>query len=189
MDLSGDPSFRELLRRVRETALEAYAHQDLPFEKLVEELQPEREPWRNPLFQVMFALQNAPRAELRLRGLTLSGDPIERSTTRFDLEVHLWESDGSLSVGYAYSTELFDASTMERMVGAFCEVAGGGGVGAGPWDLGVSVVDGGGAFTGGGGVEPDGDGVSAGWDGVAGCSRERRRGRLRRRRWFLERSV
>src|ERR1051326_5879968 len=78
-------TFTELLQRVRETTLAAYAHQDLPFEKLVEELQPERDLSRNPIFQVMFALQNAPLGELELPGLTLQEQEIESNTTRFDL--------------------------------------------------------------------------------------------------------
>ena len=80
MTISGNPSFAEMLRRVRETALGAYAHQDLPFEKLVEELQPERDMSRSPLFQVMFMLQNAPIEALELEGLSLSG--VERQVRR-----------------------------------------------------------------------------------------------------------
>jgi len=128
-DLSGNPTFRELLARVRETALAAYEHQDLPFEKLVEELDPERHLSHNPLFQVAFALQNAPMQPLELPGLTLHPMPLESSTTRFDLEVHVWEPDhglGSLwrsqdglSGFIAYSTDLFDGDRIQRLVGHF----------------------------------------------------------------------
>ena len=114
-NLSGDPSFRELLGRVREVALQAYAHQDVPFEKLVEELQPARDLGQNPLFQVIFAVQNAPTAKLNLPGLVLNGFGVESQTTRFDLEVYLWESEGRLNGSFIYSTDLFDASTIERM--------------------------------------------------------------------------
>jgi len=129
-DLSGNPTFQELLGRVREVALEAYAHQDLPFEKLVEELQPTRDLSRNPLFQVVFALQNAPMEQLTLPGLTLKPVKFNPGTTRFDLEFHLWERAQGLSglwqapsIGLsgfvAYSTDLFDRATVERMVGHF----------------------------------------------------------------------
>ena len=84
-DLSGNPTFRELLSRVREVTLGAYAHQDLPFEKLVEELQPQRDLSHNPLFQVMFALQNTPRSDMKLHGLTLSSFQVDNGTSRFDL--------------------------------------------------------------------------------------------------------
>lgn len=128
-NLSGNPSFRELLERVRNVALEAYQHQDLPFEKLVEELDPERDLSRNPLFQVAFALQNAPMQVLELPGLTLKPAPLESSSTRFDLEVHLWESahglqsfwqsQEGLSGFIAYSTDLFDRDRMGRLIGHF----------------------------------------------------------------------
>jgi amino acid adenylation domain-containing protein len=130
VDLSDNPRFRELLGRVREMTLAAYDHQDLPFEKLVEELHPEREASRNPLFQVVFALQNAPMQPLELPGLTLNPLKFDVSTTRFDLELHLWErgyglsglweevSEG-LSGFVAYNTDLFDASTIARFINHF----------------------------------------------------------------------
>ncbi|HEY0172991.1 MAG TPA: amino acid adenylation domain-containing protein, partial [Pyrinomonadaceae bacterium] len=90
-DLSGRPSFRELLGRVRATTLGAFAHQELPFEKLVEELHPQRDMSRNPLFQVTLALQNAPLEEMELPGLRISPLDIGNDATRFDLEFHLWE--------------------------------------------------------------------------------------------------
>ncbi len=91
-DLSNNPSFKELLSRVKQVAVDAYAHQDLPFEKLVEQLHPERSLNQNPLFQVVFALQNAPIEQLELPGLTLSPfKEIETTTARFDLEFYLWE--------------------------------------------------------------------------------------------------
>ncbi|NHC34669.1 non-ribosomal peptide synthetase [Scytonema millei] len=130
VDLSNNPTFRELLERVRQVTLGAYAHQDLPFEKLVEELHPERDLSRNPLFQVVFALQNAPMQPLELPGLTLNPLKFDVTTTRFDLELHLWECDrglnslweGSvdgLSGFVAYNTDLFDASTIARMLAHF----------------------------------------------------------------------
>jgi amino acid adenylation domain-containing protein len=129
-DLSGNPTFRELLSRVREVALGAYAHQDLPFEKLVEELHPERNLNQNPLFQVVFALQNAPMEALELPGLTLSPlQFVDTGTTRFDLEFHLWErmqnngmevdSLEQISGFVVYSTDLFESATINRMLGHF----------------------------------------------------------------------
>ncbi|MBD2727826.1 amino acid adenylation domain-containing protein [Nostoc sp. FACHB-892] len=128
-DLSGNPTFRQLLSRVKDIALGAYAHQDLPFEKLVEELHPERNLNQNPLFQMVFALQNAPMSTLELTGLTLSPLPFDTETTRFDLEFHLWEpntqnglwvdnSEG-ISGFVIYSTDLFDDATIARMLGHF----------------------------------------------------------------------
>ena len=95
---------------MRETTLEAYAHQDLPFEKLVEELQPERDLSQNPLFQVMFALQNAPMAELHCRGCTLShGAGRHAPATRFDLELaRVGRRRGEVQVRRLYSTDLFE---------------------------------------------------------------------------------
>jgi amino acid adenylation domain-containing protein len=116
-DLSGDPSFRDLLQRVREVALEAYAHQDLPFEKLVEELRPERDPSRSPVFQVAFALQNTPGAEPALGGVRIEGVPVEAGTAKFDLDL-AFDHDG-LSGDLGFNTDLFDAATAARMAAHF----------------------------------------------------------------------
>jgi amino acid adenylation domain-containing protein len=118
-DLSFDPTFRQLLRRVKDVALGAYAHQDLPFERLVEELQPERGLSHNPLFQVMFALQNARGAAPELAGLTLSPLPVERVTSKFDLALFMWEEAEELKITMEYSTDLFEAATITRMLGHF----------------------------------------------------------------------
>jgi natural product biosynthesis luciferase-like monooxygenase protein/amino acid adenylation domain-containing protein/FkbM family methyltransferase len=117
--LAGDPTLRELLGRVRETTLGAYAHQDLPFEKLVEDLQPQRDMSRNPLFQVMLVLQNAPRPALDLPGLALRPRLVDSGTAKFDLLLFLWEAEGRLTGLLEYSTELFDAATMRRLLGHY----------------------------------------------------------------------
>ena len=116
-DLSGDPTFRELLGRTREVALQAYAHQDLPFEKLVEELQPERDLSRNPLFQVMFILQNAPLPKLELEKLTASLVEVETGTAKFDLTLSMQQTEQRLRGKIEYSCDLFDSETITRMVG------------------------------------------------------------------------
>ncbi|MEG3890353.1 amino acid adenylation domain-containing protein [Microcoleus sp. Z1_A1] len=116
-DVSGDPTFRELLQRVREVTLGAYAHQDLPFEKLVEELQPDRSLSYNPVFQVMFQLQNNPMPPLDLPGLTLSLLDVETNTTQFDLSLDLEELGERLQASVEYSTDLFDRATITRMLG------------------------------------------------------------------------
>jgi amino acid adenylation domain-containing protein len=116
-DLSGDPPFGEMLRRVRKGTLEAYAHQDLPFEHLVHELRPERHLAVTPLFQVVCAMQNAPVGHMDLPGLTLAPVELVPTTTRFDLELHGWEVGGALLAQVSYSTELFDAPTVRRLVG------------------------------------------------------------------------
>jgi non-ribosomal peptide synthetase component F len=99
---------------VRQTTLEAYAHQDLPFEHLVEELRPERHLSVNPLFQVMCAMQNAPVGRMDLPGLTLSPIEFDATTAQFDLELNVWETEDALLAVIAYSTELFDAPTVRR---------------------------------------------------------------------------
>ncbi|MDZ8258877.1 non-ribosomal peptide synthetase [Nostoc sp. ChiQUE01b] len=118
-DLAGNPSFRELLARVREVALSAYAHQDLPFEMLVEALQPERNLGHTPLFQVMFALQNAPIPQLELNGLSVSSFLIESQTAKFDLNLSMQNIPTGLVGVWEYNTDLFDTSTIERMTGHF----------------------------------------------------------------------
>ncbi|HEX8710130.1 MAG TPA: amino acid adenylation domain-containing protein, partial [Pyrinomonadaceae bacterium] len=118
-DLSGNPTFLELLERVREVSLGAYAHQDLPFEKLVEELQPERDLSRAPLFQVMFVLQNASPPEAELPGLTLSFIEVDTKTAKFDLSISMSENAGGLNGSIRYNTDLFDAATIERLARHF----------------------------------------------------------------------
>ncbi len=118
-DLSGNPSFRELVRRVRKVCVDAYAHQDLPFERLVEELHIERDLSRNPLFQVMFVLQNVPMRAVELPGLSLNPVIAEGGTTHFDLTLHIVDSEQGLLATVAYNTDLFDADTITRMLGHF----------------------------------------------------------------------
>ncbi len=118
-DLSGDPTFREALSRAREVSLGAFAHQDLPFERLVEEVRPERDLGQNPVFQVVLALQNAPAEPLVLGGLTISLFATEIATTRFDLEVHLWEWGSALHARIIYNRDLFKADTVGRLLEHF----------------------------------------------------------------------
>ena len=116
---SDEMTFRALLGQVRETALEAYAHQDLPFEKLVEELQPERTLSHSPLFQVMFHLQNVLTEGLSLTGLSLNPLEVESETAKFDLLLTMGESDEGLAGRLNYNTDLFDAATITRMAKHF----------------------------------------------------------------------
>jgi amino acid adenylation domain-containing protein len=118
-DLSGDPDFKELLGQVKEVTLGAYAHQDIPFEKIVEELQPERDTSRAPLFQVMFQLQNTPAGELELPGLTLSPLDIDIVTAKFDLSFSVMETEHGLTCLMIYNTDLFNADTISRMLGHY----------------------------------------------------------------------
>ncbi|WP_158715471.1 amino acid adenylation domain-containing protein, partial [Streptomyces sp. WMMB 714] len=120
-DVSGDPSFRELLGRVRESDLAAYAHQDVPFERLVEVLNPQRSLSRNPLVQVMLALQNMPRTETALPGLRVRPEPLDVGISKFDLSFHLRESlgadgtEGGIDGVLEYSTDLFDHATVRAL--------------------------------------------------------------------------
>ncbi|HET7206343.1 MAG TPA: amino acid adenylation domain-containing protein [Terriglobales bacterium] len=118
-NLAGSPTFRELLRRIRETALGAYTHQDLPFEKLVEEIQPERSLGHNPLFQVLFSLRNLPATTASLPGLKLKLLPNELTTAKLDLALFAVETADGLELRWEYSSELFDPGRIERMADHF----------------------------------------------------------------------
>ena len=107
-DLTGQPSFRQLLARVRRAALAAYAHQDLPFEKLVGELAPRRDLSRQPLVQVTFALQNAPMPELAAPGLSLAPLAVDTATAKFDLSLTVVPGAADLQAIFEYATCLFD---------------------------------------------------------------------------------
>ena len=113
--VEGELSFRELLGRVREICLGAYAYQDMPFEHLVEQLQPERDLSRQPLFQVMLTLQNAPSEWLRSSGLRLSNLEVPDQTSKFDLFLSATETGDRLSCNLDYNTDLFEATTAGRM--------------------------------------------------------------------------
>ena len=118
-NLTGNLTFRELLAQIREVSLGAYAHQELPFEKLVEELQPERNLSHSPLFQVMFAFQNASEFALELPGLNLNCQQIHTGTTQFDLTLELEATATSIKGWFEYSTDLFKPATIERMAKHF----------------------------------------------------------------------
>jgi amino acid adenylation domain-containing protein len=118
-DLSGNPDFSEVLRRVREVCLGAYAHQDLPFERLVEELHLARNLSRNPLFQVMFVLQNTRLGTLELPGLTLDPLEVDSGTTHFDLTLHVADTGRELIATLSYNTDLFEAASIARMLRHF----------------------------------------------------------------------
>ncbi len=118
-DLSGNPTFRELLKRVREVALGAYAHPDLPFDMLIEELNVPRDLSYSPLFQVMFLFQNAPLESFQLAGLKLTPLEAGTDTAKFDLTLELTEGQEGLSCSVVYNTDLFDGDTVERMTGHF----------------------------------------------------------------------
>ncbi|MBI3885787.1 MAG: amino acid adenylation domain-containing protein [Opitutae bacterium] len=118
-DLAGDPTFADLLARTRETTLGAFAHQELPFGKLVEELHPDRRPGRNPLFQVMFVLQSAAAALPALAGLEIQPLEFDNGTAKFDLTLSLTESAAGLHATAEYSTDLFAHDTVVRMLGHF----------------------------------------------------------------------
>ena len=114
-----DSTFTELLAQVKKVALDAYEHQDLPFEKLVEELQLERNLSYSPLFETLFVLQNSPKAASELPKLNITGLEPENVTAKFDLSLEMIETEEGLAAGFEYNTDLFDAATIERMAGHF----------------------------------------------------------------------
>src|SRR6185312_4515242 len=118
-DLTGHPTFRELLGRVRETELAAQAHQDVPFERLVEDLATERSLAHSPLVQVMFALQNTPGGTLEVQDLRLQPVGQEATSAKFDLTLNLEEHDGELSGTIEYAADLYDGATVDRLIGHF----------------------------------------------------------------------
>ncbi|HKR97057.1 MAG TPA: amino acid adenylation domain-containing protein, partial [Candidatus Angelobacter sp.] len=119
-DLSGNPSFRELLKRVRETALDAYAHQDLPFEYLVEQLHPQRTLSHSPLVQVMFVLRNTPETEIKLPHLKVTPQNSDFSTAKFDLTFYLDDQQEGIVGAIEYNTDLFNPDRIHRMAAHFC---------------------------------------------------------------------
>ncbi|HEU4884059.1 MAG TPA: amino acid adenylation domain-containing protein [Longimicrobium sp.] len=118
-DLSGDPTFRALIARVRETTLQAYAHQDLPFERVVEAIRPDRTLSHNPLFQVAFALQNVPMEPVRIPGLTLRLEEVDSGTSKFDLFLEMEEQGERLRGRVEYATDLWEPATADRMIRLF----------------------------------------------------------------------
>jgi hypothetical protein len=118
-DVSGNPTFRQLLSRVKEVALGAYAHQDLPFEKLVEELNPERDVSHSPVFQVMFGVQNTPRDTPTMGGLTITRVPMPSVTAKFDLTLFVSETASGLNCWLEYNTDLFEETTISRILRHF----------------------------------------------------------------------
>jgi hypothetical protein len=118
-DLSGNPTFLDLLARVRETAMGALAHSDVPFDRLVEELRPKRHRSRTPLFQMLFVMENVPFETLRLPGLTMTPMPSQADTARFDLAVFVREEDGGIVTKWTYKTDLFDRGTIQRLANQY----------------------------------------------------------------------
>ena len=118
-NLSGDPDFRQVLKRVRQTVLEAFEHQDLPFDQLVRELKPQRDPSRHPLFQVAFVLLPATLQRLQLSGLEAQSMRLDYGWSKFDLTLFMIESDSGMTAGLEYCVDLFDPSTIERLLDRF----------------------------------------------------------------------
>ena len=123
-DLSGDPSFRELVLRVREVALGAYAHQDIPFDKLVEDLQPERKLSHNPIVQALFVMQNVPASRRELPGLELDAFAAPLTHSKFDLAIFIQDTFTETLGHWVYSTELFERKTILRIASHFATLLG-----------------------------------------------------------------
>ena len=115
-DFNGQPTFSEVLARVRQTVMGAFCHQDLPFEKLVEELNPERKANRSPLFQVMFAFQNMPEPQLAVNGVRFAPINIKNNAAKFDLTLEVQEAADGISISFEYAKDLFATETIERML-------------------------------------------------------------------------
>ena len=118
-DMKGNPTFIDLLQRVKQMTLAAYQHQDVPFEQIIEMLQPQRSLNRTPLYQVEFVLQNAPLEPLEVRGLRFTPIDVQEVSSETDLNLVMTESESGLAGDVVYATELFDATTIERMMGHF----------------------------------------------------------------------
>jgi alpha-ketoglutarate-dependent taurine dioxygenase len=121
-NLGGNPTFREVLARVKETALGAYAHQDVPFERLVEIVRPTRDPGRNPLFQVNFRFRTAPPPTIQLNGLQTAPADVDPGIARFDLALDLWDQRDGLGGYFEYCTDLYSEATMLELKDAFCSI-------------------------------------------------------------------
>ncbi|MBZ5494510.1 MAG: non-ribosomal peptide synthetase, partial [Acidobacteriia bacterium] len=120
--VEGRRSLRELVGEVRRKALEGYRHQEVPFEKVVEELSPQRTLNTTPIFQVMFALQNNSPHEPAVSKLSMYQERLEPGHVRFDLEVHAWEQDGEIGFYWAYNKDVFEGWYMEQMAGNYIQV-------------------------------------------------------------------
>jgi amino acid adenylation domain-containing protein len=120
--LEDDASFRALLSRVRDTCLRAYAHQDVPFERVVEAMRPTRDPSYTPLFQVMFVLQNAPVSNLELPGLAVEPLYVHPGMAKFDLTLFVYETDDGLETKWEYNADLFDRATVQGMAGHYARL-------------------------------------------------------------------
>ena len=169
-DLSGNPSVRDLLHRVRHVVLEADAHQDVPFEKLVEELAPARSLSYSPLFQVMFAFRSMTGETVRVGDLEIASMTSETLTAKFDMTLEIVEHADHLSGAIEYNTDLFDAATVARMAGHLRTAAGRDRGGSGGAAVAGAADGGGRTAAGAGGLERDGAAYAAGHAARAGGS-------------------